>query len=62
MESRPDVEAAPVDAVVITNCDGDGCGECDVCRYLEFLDWAQGCAPPESSIQRNPVIEALISL
>ena len=25
----------------ITDCDNDGCGECDVCKRLGFLEWAR---------------------
>jgi hypothetical protein len=26
-------------ATSFTDCGGDGCGECDVCRRLDFLEW-----------------------
>ena len=44
-----------------SDCGDDGCGECDVCKYLEFIEWADGCAPDEASIERDPVIEAVIA-
>ena len=40
----------------------DGCTDCDVCRYLDFLDYACGCAPAESVITRNPDIDAYLKL
>lgn len=27
------------------DCEGDGCGECRVCRRLEFLEWTGTVAP-----------------
>lgn len=41
----------------ITDRGQDGCGECDVCRYLDFLEWAGQVAPAGSTIERNPEIE-----
>ena len=40
----------------ITDCGQDGCGECDVCRYLDFLEWC-GQVASGGTIQRNPEIE-----
>lgn len=40
-----------------TDCGSDGCGECDVCNYLNFLEWAGQVAPAESTIERNAEIE-----
>lgn len=40
-----------------TDCGTDGCGECDVCLYLEFLEYAGQVAPAGSTIERNPEIE-----
>ena len=39
------------------DCLGEGCGECEVCKYLSFLDWASEVAPSGSTIERNPKIE-----
>lgn len=45
----------------ITDCGGDGCEECNVCCYLNFCEWAEQVAPPgESTIQRDPRIEAYL--
>jgi hypothetical protein len=45
----------------ITDCGEEGCEECDVCRYLDFLEWA-GCVgkPDGSVIQRDDEIEAYL--
>lgn len=43
----------------ITDCGDEGCAECDVCRYLDFLEWAGSVGKPDGSvIQRDEVIEA----
>lgn len=44
---------------VFTDCKDDGCGECDICIYLNFLEWAEsvGGNSAGNSIQRNPEIE-----
>ena len=39
------------------DCFDEGCGECEVCKYLNFLEWAEGCAPAGSTIERNEKIE-----
>lgn len=50
------VSDAPAHA--ITDCGPDGgCEECDVCRYLNFLEWAESVAPAGSTIERNEEIE-----
>ena len=46
----------------------DGCGEifrgaakhneCNVCNYLSYLEYVEAVAPPGSSYERNPEIEA----
>ena len=42
----------------ISDCGGDGCGDCDVCRYLNHLEFAAACAPPgESSVEHDDAIE-----
>jgi hypothetical protein len=46
-------------AKVISDCAQDGCGECDVCTYLDFLEHASMVAPRgESTIEHNAEIEA----
>ena len=43
----------------ITDCGDEGCGECDVCAYLDFLEWAgQVSGGVPSMIDRNGNIEA----
>jgi hypothetical protein len=43
----------------ISDCGEDGCGECDVCRYLNHLEYAAACGPPgETTVERNAAIEA----
>jgi hypothetical protein len=52
----------------ITDCGPDGgCEECDVCRYLNFMEWAQSVGlldgsvielPDGSVIERNAELEA----
>lgn len=46
----------------ITDCGPDGgCEECDVCRYLSFLEWAGSVGKPDgSTIQRNEEIDAYL--
>lgn len=44
----------------ITDCDGDGCGECDVCEYLDFIEYAEAVAPPGSRIIRDREIEKIL--
>lgn len=46
----------------VTDCGPDGgCEECDVCRYLNFLEWAgQVSGGVPSTIERNPEIEAYL--
>ncbi len=47
-------------AVEITDCGQEGCGECDVCTYLDFLEWCGQVRPSNfpSTIERNAAIEA----
>ena len=43
------------------DCGGDGCDECQVCEYLNFLEWAgsvSGGVP--SVIDRKPELDAYI--
>lgn len=42
------------------DCKDYGCGECQVCRYLNFREWATSCAPPGSTIERNEKVEAYL--
>jgi hypothetical protein len=46
----------------VTDCGADGCGECDVCQYLNFLEWCGQVAPPgeHSTIERSVEIEAYL--
>lgn len=40
----------------LTDCGEEGCGQCDVCRYLNFLEWC-GQVSSGGTIERNPEIE-----
>lgn len=44
----------------VADCADEGCEECDVCRYLNFLDWAGQVRPSDvaSTMERNAAIEA----
>lgn len=43
------------------DCKGEGCEECQVCRYLNFLEWAgQVSGGVPSVIQRNPKLDTII--
>ncbi len=44
------------------DCFDFGCGECEVCRYLAFLEYAQSVAPSGSTIERNKKIENYLKL
>lgn len=45
----------------ISDCGPDGCGECDVCRYLNFIEWAGNVGKPDgSTIERNAEMEAYL--
>jgi hypothetical protein len=41
----------------VFDCFDEACEECTVCKYLNFREWAEGCAPSGSTIERNPLIE-----
>jgi hypothetical protein len=41
------------------SCGDYGCGECQVCRYVNFREWAEGCAPAGSTIYRDRTLEAI---
>lgn len=44
------------------SCKGEGCEECQMCRYLNFLEWAgQVSGGVPSTIQRNPKLEAILA-
>lgn len=44
------------------SCKGDGCGECQMCRYLDFLEWAgQVSGGVPSTIQRNAKLDAVLA-
>jgi len=45
----------------ISDCGQDGCGKCDVCRYLAFIEEAQSVAPEGSIIQRDSELEKYIA-
>jgi hypothetical protein len=49
--------SADVAKIKVQDCGDEGCGECDICRYLNFLEMAQQVAPPGSKIRRNKAIE-----
>lgn len=51
------MEIARVAKIKIDDCGDEGCGECDVCRYLGFLDMAAAVAPPGYKISRNKAVE-----
>ena len=41
----------------VFDCGEEGCGECEVCKHLDFLDWAYSVAPAGSTIERKPEID-----
>lgn len=43
----------------VSDCKDDGCGECDVCRYLSHLEHAAAVAPRDipSIVERDKRIE-----
>jgi len=44
------------------DCKGDGCGECQMCRYLDFLEWAgQVSGGVPSVIERNAKLDAILA-
>lgn len=44
----------------ISDCGADGCGECDVCKYLDHLEWAHQVAPSNLPIPANIRLDAEI--
>lgn len=59
MSGNPNPRGTMMAQTDITDCGPDGgCEECDVCRYLNFLEWAGSVGKPDgSTIQRNDAIE-----
>lgn len=49
-----------IECNAVTDCGQEGCGECDVCTYLNFLDWVGQVAPRDfpSTVDRDANIEA----
>lgn len=44
------------------DCKDQGCGECQMCRYLDFLEWAgQVAGSVPSTVQRNPKLDAILA-
>lgn len=43
------------------DCFDYGCGVCKVCIYLNFIEWAESCAPPGSFIQRDKEMEEYLA-
>lgn len=39
----------------------NGCTMCKVCKYLNFIEWAESVAPPESTIERDAEIEKYLA-
>lgn len=44
------------------DCGQDGCGECKLCEYLSFLDYANSVAPSGSTIQYDEFIDNYLEL
>ena len=46
-----------------SDCFGCGCAKCRVCRYLDFIEYAEAVCPPgEGIITRDREIEAYLML
>ena len=44
------------------DCKGDGCEECQMCRYLNFLEWASQVSGGVPSVtQRNAKLDAILA-
>ncbi len=43
------------------DCGDDGCGECQMCRYLDFLEYVRnvGGSVPHH-VERNPRLDAIL--
>lgn len=39
-----------------------GCAKCRVCKYLDFIEWAEGCKSSDSTITRDRFIEDFLAL
>lgn len=46
-----------IESIIEWDCFGDGCEECEVCKYLSFREYAESVAPSGSTIERNIKIE-----
>lgn len=48
----------------VSDCGDEGCTECDVCTYLNFLEWVGQVAPRGESnvVERNLAIEKHLDL
>jgi hypothetical protein len=44
------------------DCEMGGCGECKVCKYLNFHEWASSVAPSGSTIERNVFLDKYLKL
>lgn len=48
-------------AAKFTDCGTDGCGECDVCKRLDFLEWCgQVAGGVPHTIEAAPELDAYI--
>lgn len=56
--------ASPSDTDVTRriDCGEDGCGECQMCRYLDYLEWAwQASGGVPYVAERNPKLDARLA-
>ena len=45
----------------VTDCHSEGCGECEVCKRLDFLEWASSVSGGiPSSIESNSRVDDYI--
>lgn len=44
----------------ITDCNGDGCGECHVCKHYDFLEYFEAVAPAGSTRDHDHHLENYI--
>lgn len=44
----------------VFDCFNEGCGECEICEYLDFLDKASSTAPDGSTIEYNEKLDDYI--
>lgn len=40
----------------------DGCGACQVCKYQNFIDWAESCCGRSGIIERDSKMEKYLNL